>query len=98
MAKCEMEFCGVDERPVDMCPTCKNVYCEPHMDNHFCSAGTIIVIDEFGCVFQLERELSQSELDTNFRGESTILRLKNGVVEELNSMDQSEWTELEQRG
>ena len=57
-----------------------------------------IIIDEFGGVYQVKRRLFQHELDTNCRGESTILRVENGVVQEMNSMNQSEWTELEQRG
>jgi len=100
MIRCGMNNCGVDDRPVDTCPVCKRVYCEPHMENHFCSAtGTrFILIDEIGSISQLKRDLNQSELDSCTRGELTILRVVNGVVQEMDSMNQSEWFDLNERG
>lgn len=98
MVKCGMHFCGVDDRAVDTCPACRGVYCEPHMDNHFCIAETkFVLIDEIGSISQLKRELNQSERDSCTREELTILRVVNGVVQEMDSMNQSEWFDLQER-
>ena len=58
----------------------------------------IILIDEIGTVVQLKRRVNESELNACTRGELTILRVENGNVQEMNSMVQSEWTDLEEKG
>ena len=54
-----------------------------------------LLIDEIGSVSQVKRELNQSELDSCFRGELTVLRMKGGIFQEMNSMCQTEWTDVE---
>ena len=56
-----------------------------------------IVINEFGGVFQVNRPLFKSELDSVWRGEATVLRVENGTVQEMNSTDHSKWTDLPER-
>ena len=57
-----------------------------------------LLINEISSVSQVKRELNESELNANTRGELTILRVENGNVQEMNSMVQSEWTDLQEKG